>query len=231
MKRDTQQVPVVEVGDVAKSFRSNGTATSALADISLIAHRGELTLLLGPSGSGKTTLLTLIAGLVEPTGGKIRLFGKSVGSYRAGDLRRLRATRLGFIFQNFMLIDSLTVLENILLVLRYAGFPRREARRRALRLLGRVNISHLANKYPGKISQGEKQRVAIARALANGAELILADEPTASLDTEQGLNVIQLLRRVSREEGCCVIVATHDTRLIDSADRIVRLKDGRITEN
>jgi putative ABC transport system ATP-binding protein len=217
---------VAQLVDVTKSFGVNGHKTAAVRNVSLQASLGELLLLLGPSGSGKTTLLTLIAGLIKPTWGAVALFGKNIEGYGSGALQQLRAMRIGFVFQTFHLIDSLTVLENVMVVLRFAGIGRNEARRRARTLLEQFHIEHLSKQFPERLSQGEKQRVAIARAIANDPDLIIADEATASLDTKHGLEIIRLLRDFVKENSKCVIATSHDPRIEGFADRVLRLEDG-----
>jgi putative ABC transport system ATP-binding protein len=221
---------VIELQNVTKCFGTNGSTTFAVRNISLSCFAGELVLLLGPSGSGKTTLLTLMAGLMKPSEGSVYLFGSEVQSYSDAKLQDLRARRMGFIFQNFLLIDSLTVLENVALVLRFGGITSAQAIREARQLLGQFAIEQLAGKLPSKLSQGEKQRVAIARAIANGGELTIADEPTASLESKQGMEIIRLLKSLAKERGKCVVVATHDLRLVECADRTIRLRDGEMTD-
>ena len=198
--------------------------------VSLTLHRGELYLLIGPSGSGKTTLLTLIAGLQRPTFGRIELVGLDLSGCSSVRLQRLRARSIGFVFQDFQLVDSLTVLDNIALVARFAGARRRDARRRAQELLNEFGLSHVCSRHPERLSQGEKQRVAVMRALVNDPELIIADEPTASLESEQGMQVIRLMRTLSKTRRTAIIVASHDLRLLDFADRVGRLEDGVLTE-
>jgi putative ABC transport system ATP-binding protein len=220
--------PVVRLDDVTKVFGTNEPRTTAVKDVSLEAHPGELILLLGPSGSGKTTLLTLIAGLSRPTAGRVRIFGRDIDSYPAAELQVLRATRIGFIFQTFLLLDSLTAQENVAMVLRFNGYRERDRQQRARALLDRFKVGHLCDKFPRTMSQGEKQRVAIARALANRAELVIADEPTGSLETRQGFDIIRLLHGQAKDNKTCVIVASHDLRLAEFADRIFQLEDGRM---
>ncbi len=227
MNRIVTSESIVRLQNVTKAFGPGEGRTVAVQDISLEARRGEFIMLLGPSGSGKTTLLTLIAGLMSPTNGTISLFGKNIVHYSARELQEIRAQRVGFVFQTFHLIDALTVLDNVALALRFAGASKSESRRRAADVLSRLGVRHLSRKYPGMLSHGEKQRVAVARAIANDASLILADEPTASLDIDQGLNIIRLLHRYAVEEDKCVIVASHDIRIVDCADRIVKLENGR----
>lgn len=217
---------IIQLKDVSKTFGSNEHTTTAVRNVSLLASSEEFIVLFGPSGSGKTTLLTLIAGLVKSTSGTISLFDRSIEDYSSLELQQIRATRIGFIFQTFLLIDSLRVIENITLVLRFAGKNKKEAQRRACRLLQRLQIDHLAKKFPKTLSQGEKQRVAVARALANKPDLIIADEPTGSLETRQGFDIIRNLNEYSKEQNSCVIVASHDMRMADHADRILHLRDG-----
>ncbi len=220
----------VELEGVNKYFIDGDREFHAIKNVCLSASPGELLVLLGPSGSGKTTLLTLIAGLLSPTSGALSLFGRPVEDYSNKELQLLRARRIGFIFQDFLLIDSLLVIENIAVVLRFSGMKRSGALAAAGKLLDQFHIGHLARKLPSTISQGEKQRVAVARAIANNPELIIADEPTASLETSQGFDIIKLLHNYAVEEERCVIVATHDLRIADLADRVMRVEDGEIQE-
>lgn len=220
---------IVALVDVSKIFGRNGRTTIAVDKISFDSKPGEMVLFLGPSGSGKTTLLTLIAGLLSPTSGEVVLFGKQVESYSTRDLQQLRARRMGFVFQTFQLIDALTAEENIRLVLHFAGHQKHTAKEKAGMLLSQLHIEHLAVKLPTEMSQGEKQRVAVARAIANNPELILADEPTASLESTQGFEVVRLLHQYAKVHQRCVIVASHDLRLAEYADRVIRMADGILT--
>ncbi len=221
---------IVNLKNVTKVFGVNGRETRAVNGISFQFHKGEMVLLLGSSGSGKTTLLTLMAGLQRPTSGTVQIFGHKVVDYTPQELQRLRAVRIGFIFQNFHLIDSLTVLDNVMLVTKFAGKNRHEARRQAFNLLEKFGIKNLAGASPRKISQGEKQRVAVVRALVNGAELILADEPTANLESKQGLEIINFLHTSIKNDNRCVVIASHDERIINYADRVLRMEDGTLTD-
>ncbi len=230
MKESTNP-PCIELVDVSKSFGTHSHKTAALRHASLGLFPGELVSLLGPSGSGKTTLLTLMTGLLKPTSGTVVLFGKVLASYTSKELQRLRARRIGFVFQTFNLIDSLTVLENVMVALRFGGKSVFEARRRAARLLEETNVAHLAKKFPATLSQGEKQRVALARAMANQADLIVADEPTASLDTANGRQIVQLLYGHAKKSGKCVVVATHDLRVTHCADRHFLIQDGVLSQS
>jgi putative ABC transport system ATP-binding protein len=181
---------------------------------------------MGPSGSGKTTLLTIVAGLQRPTSGVVELFGRRIRDYSSRDLQRLRARRIGFVFQTFRLMDALTVMENVELVMKFARAEGRRSRSRASSLLCTLGIGHLARARPTALSQGEKQRVALARALANGPELILADEPTANLSSTQGLEVLRLLHEHVKRSNRCALVASHDERIVRYADRVLYLEDG-----
>ena len=218
---------IILLQNVSKLYKINEHTSIGVKDIDFQAKAGELVLLLGPSGSGKTTLLTLIAGLLRPSEGSIKLFRNPIESYSKSELQKLRAQKIGFIFQTFLLIDALTSSQNIELVMKFNSKPKREARKTSTALLKDLRIEYLADKLPSSMSQGEKQRVAVARAVANNAELILADEPTASLDTENGSIIIELLSSFARNNKC-VIVASHDLRLKKYADRIIYLENGRI---
>jgi putative ABC transport system ATP-binding protein len=218
---------IIMLQNVSKLYKINEHTSIGVKGIDFQAKPGELVLLLGPSGSGKTTLLTLIAGLLRPSEGSIRLFSNPIGSYSKSELQKIRAQKIGFIFQTFLLIDALTSSQNIELVMKFNSKPKKEARKSVSALLKDLRIEYLADKLPSSMSQGEKQRVAVARAVANNAELILADEPTASLDTENGSIIIELLSSFARNNKC-VIVASHDLRLKKYADRIIYLENGKI---
>jgi len=220
--------PVIRLEKVTKIFNGSGHPTTAVHEVSFEARRGEMVLFLGPSGSGKTTLLTLVAGLTRPTSGSISLFGKGVEEYSATELQSLRAEKIGFVFQTFLLIDSLTATENIEIVLRFNRKRRAERAAKTRALLRELGIEYLARRFPNNMSQGEKQRVAIARAIANDAELLIADEPTGSLETRQAVDVTALLQGQAKTRNAAVIVASHDLRLQEFADRTLRLQDGMI---
>jgi len=202
-----------------------------LKNIFMEMHSGQLILLLGPSGSGKTTILTLCAGLIGASTGKVFLFGKKFEDYTTADLQYMRARKIGFVFQNFNLLIGLTVLENVMVTLRFSGKKRHDAKNIAEKKLKDLDISYLRNKYPLTLSQGEKQRVAIARALAPDPDFIIADEPTASLGTNQGFEVIKILSDYSKQKDKCVLVASHDLRLKQFADRILSIENGKIMDS
>lgn len=222
---------IVEVEGVSKTFGSADLAVQALKPCSFSVHEGELAALLGPSGSGKSTLLLAISLILEPTSGRIVVNGQMVynNGWTGVDDRAFRRRNIGFIFQQHNLIPFLTAVENVALVMQLNGIGRREATRRAKELLGYLEIAHRADSLPATLSGGEQQRVAIGRALANEPPLILADEPTAALDTERGVKVMALLRRIARERRSAVITVTHDHRMIEGFDTVYHLDDGRLT--
>ena len=222
--------PVAKLDGVFKIYQGQGRETNALKDISFQAYPGEVILFLGPSGSGKSTFLTILAGLQPPTTGEVWLFGQKIINYTSSELQKVRAARIGFIFQTFHLLDALNAMENIMMVMKFTRTKKRDSRLRTVHLLERFGIEHLAKAYPRTMSQGEKQRVAVARALANNASLIIADEPTGSLATDQGMNIVKLLRESTKTENRCVIIASHDQRIADYADRVLYLKDGILSD-
>jgi putative ABC transport system ATP-binding protein len=215
---------------LAKTFRQGETEVVALHDVSLQLGSGELVALMGPSGSGKTTLLRALSLIDPPTRGRILIAGQPV--YEHGrllvDARRLRREKIGVVFQSYNLIPFLTVVENVALVLTLNGVALRDARRRARDLLERLELGHRADVHPATLSGGEQQRVAVARAVVNDPAVILADEPTAALDTQRGVAVMALLRRLGRERQAAVVVVTHDERMLDGFDRVYRMLDGRV---
>jgi len=219
---------MVRIEKVTKIYNTNDHRTAGVLKISLKAYAGEMILILGPSGSGKTTLLTLIAGFVRPSSGSVLLFNEDIKYYSQARLQKIRATKIGFVFQAFRLIEALNVKRNIELCLHFGCKSGWKSSSSALDILEKLGVRHLADRYPGQLSQGEKQRVAIARAIANDARLILADEPTASLDKKQGIEIIRLLHHYARSERKCVFVASHDLRLKNYADRIFRIENGAI---
>ncbi|KOV28026.1 ABC transporter [Streptomyces sp. XY431] len=226
----TVTAPMVAVTDVHRSFGTGERAVHALRGVSFTIGRGELTALKGRSGSGKTTLLNLVGGLDAPTGGSITLDGTDLGSLDEDGRLALRRDRLGFVFQSFGLLPVLTAAENVGIPMRLRKVPAAQREERAHTLLALVGLSDHANQRPGELSGGQQQRVAIARALANEPDLIIADEPTGQLDSETGRSIMELLRAVVRSEGVTVLVATHDPNLMELADRVVELRDGRVVE-
>ena len=221
----------VEVENLTKIYGKGDTTITALADATFQVEPGELVAILGPSGSGKTTLLTSIGLINEPTHGKVVIDGTVVANegWQAGlDLKRIRREKLGFIFQSHNLIPFLTALENVMVALELNHQPKKEAKKRAEELLVSLNLGRRFNNYPAGLSGGEAQRVAIARALANKPKVILADEPTAALDTENGKNVMSLLKTLAVENHSAILVVTHDHRMVEGFDRVFHVHDGRI---
>ncbi len=225
--------PAIETAGVTKVYGSGATEVVALREASLTIQRGEVVALLGPSGSGKSTLLSAIGLINPPTRGEIKIDGKIVmrGPRALVDVRRFRREHLGFVFQKSNLIPFLTGLENVLVALDIAGTEGRPAKRRAMELLTELGIGARAKNLPSALSGGEQQRVAIARALANRPSLLLADEPTAALDSTLGRQVMELFRDVGHESGAGVLVVTHDQRALDVFDRTLVLDDGVLRED
>ena len=218
---------VISLRDVSKVY---GTATpvTALAAVSLDIVPGELAMIMGPSGSGKTTLLSVMGCMLRPSAGTVRICGRDVTGLGEAELPRVRLHCIGFIFQAFNLFSALTARGNIELALELKGIRGAAARRRALDLLASVGLQEQANRTPAELSGGQKQRVAIARALATEAPIILADEPTAALDSDSGHSVMQILGGLARQHHRAVIIVTHDVRLQAFADRVLLMEDGRL---
>ena len=225
-----EKSPVVRVEHLSKHFGSGSTRVDALVDINMEDFPGQVVGLMGPSGSGKTTLLNCIACILEPTSGRLTLDGEIVydDHWLRADLRRLRLDKVGFIFQYPNLLPFLDGTENVAVVLSLAGYGRAAARTHAVDLLNYLDVGHRKHAMPSQLSGGEAQRVAIARALANRPRIILADEPTAPLDSGRARIVMDLLRRIAVEQRAAIIVVTHDEMILDRFDHIFRLRDGRI---
>jgi putative ABC transport system ATP-binding protein len=222
--------PVVEVQGLKRIFGSSETCVEALRGINLTIPRGEFVAVMGPSGSGKSTLLHLLGGLDVPTGGSIRIGGEQLGDMDDDRLTLLRRRRIGFIFQAFNLLDVLSAEENVALPLLIEGVPERTANKRAAVALERVDLGQRRTHRPSQLSGGEQQRVAVARALVIEPLLLLADEPTGNLDSHSGDQVLALLRRLVDQQGQTILMVTHNPRHAALADRLVRLRDGRIVE-
>ena len=223
-------VPVAEAVGVSKTYRLGASAVPALRSVSLVVHSRELVALAGPSGSGKSTLLNLVGCLDKPDAGEIRLGELRVSHMSAGALSSVRRSRLGFIFQSFNLVPVLTAYENVEYPLLLTGVRAAERRARVRELLGRVGLATQQGRRPHELSGGERQRVAIARALVNRPALVLADEPTANLDSDTGGAVLDLMDDLRDRTGVTFLFASHDPRLLDRMDRIVPLKDGTLVE-
>jgi putative ABC transport system ATP-binding protein len=224
--------PLVELKGICKHFGEGETRVDALRDITLTVSSGEVVGLLGPSGSGKSTLLNVIGAIIDPNEGWMRLDGEAVydGRWLRRDLRRMRLEKIGFIFQFHNLLPFLDATDNVALVFHLAGVPREEAIRRSIDLLEYLQVGHRKHAMPSQLSGGEAQRVAIARALANKPRIILADEPTAALDSARAGIVMDLLRKLAREQEAAIIAVTHDEKIYDRLDRIYKLRDGQLVE-
>ena len=224
--------PLVELKGIAKHFGEGETRVDALRDITLTVSSGDVVGLLGPSGSGKTTLLNVIGAILEPNEGWMRLDGEVVYDNRwlRGDLRRLRLDKIGFIFQTHNLLPFLDAADNVAVVHYLAGLPRAESIERAVELLNYLEVGHRKHAMPAQLSGGEAQRVAIARALANSPKIILADEPTAALDSVRAGIVMDLLRKPAAEQQAAIIAVTHDDKIFDRFDRIFKLRDGYLID-
>jgi putative ABC transport system ATP-binding protein len=218
----------MEAQNVSKTFGQGAREVHALSDVSIQIHRGELTLLMGPSGSGKTTLLSILGCILSPTEGRITVAGNPTATLDPEGLAALRRQHLGFIFQSYNLFPTLTSTENVLLALKVRGFEGRQADKLAARALAEVGMGSKAGAHPGTLSGGQQQRLAIARALAGDPAILLADEPTAALDTENGAAVMSLLARLAKKGDRAVLAVTHDPRTMRHADRIIEILDGRI---
>jgi putative ABC transport system ATP-binding protein len=218
--------PLLQVESLAKDFGSGRTLIHAVRDVSFTTEQGEVTLIMGPSGSGKTTLLSMIGGILRPTSGRITIGGVDVTSLDRRELPRVRRELVGFVFQTFNLLESLSALENVEIALNIAGVKGKAARARGRALLVEAGLEGRLHFGAQSLSAGERQRVALARALANEPKLLLADEPTANLDGEAGRDVMELLRTLTETKGHAAVVVSHDPRLHEVADRVLRLADG-----
>ncbi|NJL85234.1 MAG: ABC transporter ATP-binding protein [Leptolyngbyaceae cyanobacterium SM1_1_3] len=212
-------------------FKSGSEQFRVLKGVDLTVKSGEIRLLMGPSGSGKTTLLSILAGILTPTAGEVHLLGHEITRLSSKALTRFRQQHIGFIFQGFNLFSALSAAENIELSLEIQGIRGRTAKEQVSRLLQQVGLADKANYLPQDLSGGQKQRVAVARALAGSPQIIMADEPTAALDSQTGQAVVELLQHLAKEENCTVLIVTHDPRITDYADRITYLEDGLISHH
>jgi putative ABC transport system ATP-binding protein len=214
-----------------KVFAHDGIRVEAVRDLSMTIEPGEFVVLAGPSGSGKTTLLNMLGGLTRPTEGRVWIDGVDITGLSERELARLRLERLGFVFQAYNLLPVLTALENAEFTLLLRDVPPEERREKVERLFDRIGLEGLEDRRPGKLSGGQQQRVAVARAVVGEPALVLADEPTANLDTATSTALIDLMAELNRDLGTTFVFATHDTRLMDRARRVVRLVDGAIVSD
>ncbi|MEB3359663.1 MAG: DevA family ABC transporter ATP-binding protein [Synechococcales bacterium] len=221
--------PTVAIQNLCHTFGKGALRRQVLFDINLNLYPGEVVILEGPSGSGKTTLLTLIGALRSVQQGSLKILAQELNGARKQQLIRIR-NKIGFIFQSHNLLECLMAWENVSTSLKlHPQIPRAEYRQRAVEILTSVGLGEHVDYYPQKLSGGQKQRVAIARALVSQPKLVLADEPTSALDSKTGRDVVEIMQRLAREEGCAVLLVTHDSRILDVADRIVHMEDGRLT--
>lgn len=220
---------ILNIHNLGKTYSSGSKELTVLQDISFDIEAGETFSIVGPSGSGKTTLLGLCAGLDQTDSGSIALCGTDLGSLNEDERAQLRNKHVGFIFQDFQLLPTLTALENVAVPLELRGD--KNASTRAVELLGKVGLADRINHYPSQLSGGEQQRVALARAFCNNPSILFADEPTGNLDTETGEKVVQLLFELNKELGTTLVIVTHDLELAQKTQRILRLKGGRIMED
>ena len=222
--------PVVRLADVRKSYQEGGRTHTVLDGVDVAIERGEFVVLLGPSGSGKSTLLNLVAGIDRPDAGSVRIAGNELADLGERERTLFRRAHLGFVFQFFNLLPTLTVEENLLLPIELKGRVDAEARARARRLLERVGLADRADAFPDRLSGGEQQRIALCRALVHEPDLILADEPTGNLDPETGERILDLLEELVRADGRTLLAVTHSRTLAARADRVLRIEGGRVVE-
>lgn len=222
----------IVIEGLRKVYGSGDTAVTALRDVNMHVRPGEVVGLVGPSGSGKSTLLKCLGAIIEPTAGRMTLGGRVIydGGWTVPDLRALRRDQIGFVFQAPYLIPFLDVTDNVALLPMLSGLPNTQARARALELLQALDVAHRAQAQPGQLSGGEQQRVSIARALANRPPVILADEPTAPLDSERALAVVRILNQMAQQAHTAIIVVTHDEKIIPTFKRIYHIRDGQTVE-
>jgi putative ABC transport system ATP-binding protein len=220
----------IAVRQLIKKYDEGANGTLALRGIELDVHPGELLLLMGPSGSGKTTLLSIMGCILTATSGSVRIAGREVVGLSEKQLPALRLEHIGFVFQGFNLFPTLTAGENVELMLDLKGVAAVKAKRRAHELLEQVGLGEKYNSFPSDLSGGQKQRIAIARALAGDPEIILADEPTAALDSHTGRTVIEMMSELAHKRNRAVVIVTHDSRVLSFGDRIVRIEDGAIAK-
>jgi putative ABC transport system ATP-binding protein len=219
---------VIEVRDVTKTFGDGLAGAKALDGVSLDVYPGEVALLMGPSGSGKTTLISIMGCILRASSGSVKIAGREITTLKESQLPAVRLRHIGFIFQAFNLFPTLNAAENVELALSLKGTSGSEGRKKARALLAEIGLAEKLTAFPADLSGGQKQRVAIARALAGDPEIVLADEPTAALDSTSGKIVMEKLRMLARDKGRAVVIVTHDNRILDYADRIIQIEDGRI---
>ena len=222
---------LIETEGLIKTYSDNGVQVPALRGVDLTIHAGEFTAIVGPSGSGKTTLLNIISGLDKPTSGKVWLDGRPVSDMSGAELSDFRRDHIGFIFQAYNLIPVLKVEENIEYIMLLQGVPKEERHRRVHDILRDVDLEDYAHRYPNRLSGGQQQRVAIARAMVSHPLMILADEPTANLDSKTGADLLDMMRHLNAEHGMTFIFSTHDRMIVDKAKRVIVIRDGIVASD
>lgn len=220
--------PIVHLENVTKQYQQGQVTVTAVDDFSLTINQGEFTVLCGPSGSGKTTILNMIGGLDKPTSGTITLEGKNLANLSRTQLSNLRRDRIGFVFQAYNLVPVLTAYENTEFVLALKNIPEKERHETVMKILAEVGLAGLEKRRPDELSGGQQQRIAIARAIAPEPAIVLADEPTANVDSATADSLLDLMEELNREENATFLFSTHDQRVIDRARRIIRLQDGKL---
>jgi putative ABC transport system ATP-binding protein len=226
-----QPIPVIDIHHLTHHFGQGALRKQILFDINLTLRAGEVVIMKGPSGSGKTTLLTLMGGLRSSQAGSLKVLGEEMVGAKKGKLVKVRRN-IGYIFQAHNLLKSLTARQNVAMSLElHNGFSGREIKQKSIEMLEAVGLGDRVDYYPHNLSGGQKQRVAIARALVSHPKLVLADEPTAALDSKSGRDVVELMQRLAKEQGCTILIVTHDNRILDVADRIIELEDGHLVED
>ncbi len=224
-------MPIIRTMDLNKTYEDNGVPVHALRGVSMAIEAGEFTVIAGPSGSGKTTLLNLIGALDKPTAGKIFLEETDLEALSRSKLSELRLRKIGFVFQAYNLIPVLSALENVEFTMMLSGVPEKERRERAMTVLAELGIAELAHKRPNEMSGGQQQRVAVARAIVNQPTLVLADEPTANLDSETGAGLLRLMEQMNHERGITFVFSSHDPQVIERGRRLISLRDGKIVSD
>jgi len=222
---------IIKTINLEKTYQDNGVPVHALKGISITINKGEYTVIAGPSGSGKTTLLNLVGALDRPSKGRVFLEGEDISQYNRNQLGELRLNKIGFVFQAFNLIPVLSALENIEFTMMLKGVSEKERRRSAMEIMKELGIDTLADKRPNEMSGGQQQRVAVARAIVTNPSIVLADEPTANLDSETGAGLLDLMEKMNRERNITFVFSSHDQQVIDRARRLLILKDGKIVED
>lgn len=224
-------MPILNIQSVSKLYNHENVPVQALNGVSLTVEKGEFTAIVGPSGSGKTTLLNILGGLDEPTSGQVRIRDTDLFSLKERDRIRFRLHHIGFVFQAYNLIPVLTAKENVAFILQMQGVPKAEYERRSVDLLTAVGLADKVDQRPGQLSGGQQQRVAVARALASEPDFVLADEPTANLDSKSATQLLDIMERLNADHGITFLFSTHDQRVVDRARRVITLVDGEIASD